>query len=97
MPCTEPIGHSLSSVARFLQANVEILQQPRLHLAKFEEQPPFMVSPYQVKIHSKMSSQFPSELLHLDDKVKKGEHQLSQMKRGRSLFKLMEEDRRKKV
>ena len=56
-----------------------------------------MVSPYNVKLHSKTPSQFPSELLCLSDKVKQGEVQLGHMKRGRSLFSLIEEEQRKKV
>ena len=71
--------------------------QQQIKLAKFDEQPPCMTSPYQVKMHSKTTSQFPSELFRLDDKIRQGEQHLGHLKRGKSLFKLMEEERKKKV
>lgn len=74
-----------------------IPQQSNLKLVEFEQQPLSMVSPYQVKLRSKTSSQFPSKLFHLQDKIKQGESQLSHMKKGRSLYKLMEEEQKKKV
>lgn len=64
---------------------------------EYRPKPASMVSPYRLKLHSKTPSQFPNELLTLDQKVSEGQVQLAYMQRGRSLFGLTEEEKQKKV
>lgn len=59
--------------------------------------PSFMVSPYQVKLHSKTPSQFPTELLTLDQKLSDGDTQLEHMRRGRRLYTMVEREKERKV
>ena len=76
---------------------LSLKSKPKKARVKTEPQPASLVSPYRVKMHSKTPSQFPTDLLTLDQKVSEGQTQLEQMKKGSRLFGLIEEEKKKKV
>ena len=83
----------------FFQNKTIVPKHPKLVKldVRHHPRPTCMVSPYQVKLHSKTPSRFPTELLTLDQTLSDGDTQLGHMRRGRHLYALVEREKERKV
>lgn len=62
-----------------------------------QQLPVCMSSPYRIHLRAKTPSQFPTELVGLDDKLEGVEERLELVRKGRGLFKLMKDRELEKV
>ena len=65
--------------------------------SKSDEKLGFMMSPYGIKLHAKTASQYPTELLDLDQKIFQGDAELEVIRKGKVLSELIEKERITKV
>ena len=57
----------------------------------------WITSPYRVRLRAKTPLQFPTELASLDEKLEDMEERLELVRKGRGLFKLMQDREMEKV